>query len=267
MAKYFLKFGERDHIEEFAAGKLYFSNAERFWGIEKDLQIKGQGDILEAGFRVPAIKATMQPLGTDESIDFGQDINVLVHLEPAKSIPVFCLFSVYDEDCSLDANGKERIRLDESKQDTIRTHFPKADTVGIVKCPNRFLEDIEGSIGTRVEHEEVHYYQIDKGVLLNGNSTAAIDGRFLQYLVGKSNSAKIEGATQYSVTVEQAYRALFCKDIFFKDEQEYRIVLPDQKITQGTLYRISMTSPIEVIPLDDLFLNETALINFAGDEE
>ena len=32
--KFFLKFGQREYMETFAKGNLYFSNAEKFWGID-----------------------------------------------------------------------------------------------------------------------------------------------------------------------------------------------------------------------------------------
>ena len=49
---FLLKFGEQDHIKEFAEGSLYCSDAVTFWGIEDELKLRGQGDILEAGSRM-----------------------------------------------------------------------------------------------------------------------------------------------------------------------------------------------------------------------
>ena len=37
---YLLKFGKKEHIEEFVSGCLYCSTAETFWKIEKDNKIK-----------------------------------------------------------------------------------------------------------------------------------------------------------------------------------------------------------------------------------
>ena len=44
--KYFLKFGEKRHLQDLVNGKLYFNNAISFWGIEENLKTKGQGDLL-----------------------------------------------------------------------------------------------------------------------------------------------------------------------------------------------------------------------------
>lgn len=64
--RFLLKFGEKDHIEEFASGILYCSNAVTFWGIEDKLKIKGQGDILEAGVKTFAQRMAMQENETGE---------------------------------------------------------------------------------------------------------------------------------------------------------------------------------------------------------
>lgn len=44
--KYLLKFGQKQYLDSFANGNLYFSNAEKFQNIENKQQNKGQGDIL-----------------------------------------------------------------------------------------------------------------------------------------------------------------------------------------------------------------------------
>ena len=99
--KFLLKFGEESHLKEFAKGSLYCSNAETFWGIEDKQKIKGQGDILEAGSRIFSQNMTMQSLDTGSITSFNMSGNILVHLEPAKHIPVFCLFTVYEDDCGI----------------------------------------------------------------------------------------------------------------------------------------------------------------------
>ena len=104
--KFLLKFGEESHLKEFAKGSLYCSNAETFWGIEDKQKIKGQGDILEAGSRIFSQNMTMQSLDTGSITSFNMSANILVHLEPAKHIPVFCLFTVYEDDCGIDKNGQ-----------------------------------------------------------------------------------------------------------------------------------------------------------------
>lgn len=255
MIKYLLKFGKRHHVEEFATGSLFCSNALTFWGIEEELKIKGQGDVLEAGSRMFAQKMTMQAYGSNDIATFNMNANVLVHYDPAKLIPVFCLFAVYDEDCIADEEGNVTIHLSDLKQKTIREHFPNADSVGIISRPDQFLHDVTHSIGTRVEHEAVHYFNIDKGFKVDGSNQIAMDMEYMKYLVQDVPPTIENGMKKYTFRAEYVYRALFCKDVFFQDEQEYRIVLPDEKITKGTPFPFKLSDSIQVLSIDELFNN------------
>ena len=173
--KFLLKFGEESHLKEFAKGSLYCSNAETFWGIEDKQKIKGQGDILEAGSRIFSQNMTMQSLDTGSITSFNMSGNILVHLEPAKHIPVFCLFTVYEDDCGIDKNGQYIINLSEEKKETIKKHFPKANSVAIITEPYKFLDDVSESIGCEIKHGEVHYFHIDEGLEIEGSNQRAID--------------------------------------------------------------------------------------------
>ena len=250
--KYLLKFGRKAHIKEFVEGSLFCSNAETFWGIEENLKIKGQGDILEAGSRMFAQKLAIQAHGTNETTIINMNANVLVHFEPAKKIPVFCLFAVYDDDCVLTESGDTVISLSEETQKTIREHFPNADSVAIISNPEQFLEDVCTSIGTRVEHEAVHYFHIDKGLEVDGGKQTAMDMEYMKYLMQDVPPVKENGKKKYVFRAEYVYRSLFCKDVYFEDEQEYRIVLPDDEITEGTHYPVKLSEDIKVVAIEDL---------------
>ena len=43
--------------------------------------------------------------GTNETTVFNMNANVLVHFEPAKKTPMFCVFAVYDDDCVVNESG------------------------------------------------------------------------------------------------------------------------------------------------------------------
>lgn len=249
--KYLLKFGEKSHLDEFVKGTLYCSNAKTFWGIEDKLKIKGQGDVLEAGSRLFAQHITMRDYGSNETVAINTPSNVLVHNEPAEHIPIFCLFTVYDNDCELDMDGHYTIRLSKDKQETIKEHFPRADSVAIITEPKRFLKDVISSIGFEVKHEEVHYFHIDKGLEIKGSDQRAIDMEYMKYLTQDVPPIVENRKKTYVFRADYAYRALFCKDVFFKDEQEYRIVLPNEMITEGTRYPIKVSENIKIVPLED----------------
>lgn len=248
--KYFLKIGKKTYLEEFANGILYCSDAETFWGIEDKLKIKGQGDILEAGSRIFAQNVMMQAHDSGDITTINMKSNVLVHIEPAKHIPVFCLFSVYEEDCELDETGQYFIALSPEKQKTIKEHFPKADSIAIIKNPEQFLENVINSIGCAVKHEEVHYFHIDKGLEIEGSEQTAMDTQYMLYLMQDVPPIIENGAKRYVFLADYAFRALFCKDVFFKDEQEYRIVLPDKRISGSERFPVEISEKIEIVPLE-----------------
>jgi hypothetical protein len=250
--KYLLKFGKREHLESLVKGNIYCSNAITFWGIEDKLKIKGQGDILEAETRMFAQKMIMQHPDTNEVVaEFGKS-NGLVRVEPAEKIPVFCMFAVYEEDCKENGDGTIDINLSEDKKQTIREHFPIADAVAIIPNPEVFIDDIRNSIGTNIKAEEVHYFHIDKGFDTKDGQTA-MDMEYMKYLMQDTLPVKVGGTTRYTFYADYAFRVLFCKDVFFEKEQEFRIVLPDEKIENGKSYPVNLSTEYEICDLNAFF--------------
>ena len=247
---YLLKFGKKAHVEEFASGILYCSNAKTFWGIEENNKLKGQGDLLEAGARIHTQKLVMKEIGTDRIIASGHKGNVLLHIGPASEIPVFCLFAVRKDDCVIDEKGEFQISLSEKKKQIIREHFPNADTVAIIKNVNEFLYDLEQSIGYQVKHELVHYLNIDKGYGENNGQDIV---NYFKYIMQDTPPIKEGGRTSFMLTEDYIYRVLFCKDVYFYDEQEYRIILPSERISNSTKYPFILRVPVEVKNIEEFF--------------
>lgn len=225
--KYLLKFGKREHLESLVSGNIYCSNAITFWGIEDKLKIKGQGDILEAGTRMFAQKMIMQHPDTKEVIAKCGKANGLVRIEPAEKMPVFCMFAVYEDDCKVDITGASIINLSDDKKQTIREHFPNADAVAVIPNPEEFIEDVKRSIGTEIKAEKVNYFHIDKGYETT-DGEIAMDMEYMKYLMQDASPEKVDGGIRYTFYADYAFRVLFCKDVFFEQEQEYRIVLPNE---------------------------------------
>lgn len=253
--KFLLKFGQREHIEAFIKSGLFFSNAESFWGIENDLKIKGQGDILEAGSRIFAQNMTIHDYDDHSVVAQIGKSNSLFRYDAAKHIPVFCMFAVREQDCYLDDKRKLRIKLSDETKQTIREHFPNANAVAIIDNPRQFLLDVERSLKTPLKHELVHYFNIDKGFPTD-NGQIAMDMEYMKYLTQDTSPVVENGKKTYSFHVDYVYRVLFCKDVFFEREQEYRIVLPSEEILTGTMYPVEYSTKIAIQDLDE-FLLET----------
>lgn len=248
--KFLLKFGQREHMELFANGYLYCSNAKTFWGIEDTLKIKGQGDRLEASSRFFAQNISVYDVDDGHFVGSLPASSGLVRYEPAEQIPVFCLFSVYEKDCSIDQDGFFKIHLSEETKQTIINHFPNADTVVIIDNPAQFLMDVENSIDCEIKHGCVQYFNIDEGYQRD-NGVNAMDMDYMRYLM-QDTPPVIEGNKRtYRFLEKYVYRCLFCKDIYFKDEQEYRIVLQNEKIESGKVYQVKYDKKLNVMNLED----------------
>lgn len=199
-----------------------------------------------------AQKMIMQHPDTNEVVaEFGK-ANGLIRVEPAEKMPVFCMFAVYEEDCKVNDDRNMVINLSDEKKQTIRKHFPNADSVAIIPNPEMFIEDIRNSIGTEIKAESVHYFHIDKGFETKDGQTA-MDMEYLKYLMQDAPPAKVDGATRYTFYTDFAFRVLFCKDVFFEKEQEYRIVLPNEKIEIGKSYAVQLLSDYEIYDLNTFF--------------
>ena len=250
--KFFLKFGQREHIETFSKGNLYFSNAEKFWGIEDKLKIKGQGDQLEAGTMLFAQKVAAYSHEDNSLVTKAGVCKGLLRIEPAQNIPVFCLFAVFEEDCSKDDNGNTIISLSDHTKQVIKQHFPKADAVAIIENPDVFLHDIEQSIGYDVKHELVGYYNLDSG-LDTDDGRKAMDMAYINYIMQDVAPLVEDGKTTYTFYADYAFRVLFCKDVYFSEEQEYRILIPSETIIESKIYPTQITSKITVVSIDNFF--------------
>ena len=249
---YFLKFSKREYLEQFNKKALYFSNAETLRGIEENNKIKGQGDRLEGTMRVFATNAELRDPDTGKIVrQFGNSILNVV-MEPPNKMPVFCLFSVYKKDCIIDDEGHYHIHLSDKIKQTIHDHFPNANSVAVIPNPSNFISEIENSIGYRMESDNVHYFKIENGVSPGQGIAPVLDLEMIKYLTN-SDPFDYSKPWSFSFTVDMAYRHLFCKDTFFSDEQEYRIVLPEESINIGKTYPVDFCEQIEIYDLDEFY--------------
>lgn len=246
----FLKFGGKEHMKELARGKMFFSNALKFRQIEEKLLIKGQGDKLEGGSIIYSPNMTIVDNGTQEIIMEGVKGNMLVHYEPANLLPVYCLFACYEKDCTLCVDGQLEFHFSEETKRIIREHFPKADSVAIIKNPKLFVSNVKSSLKTECVSAEVNYFNLFG---IDSDEEKANDLQYFKYLTQDIPPQKVEGGVKYTFSANYVYRSLLCKDIFFKEEQEYRFILPKDRISLGTIYPINFEETISVVDLDVFF--------------
>lgn len=245
-----LKFGEKEHMEGLARGEMYFSNALNFRQIEEKELIKGQGDKLEGSSLIQAQNVTMTDNKSKDIVASGVSGNVVVHYESANLLPVYCLFACYEKDCTFHNDGTLEFHFSKEIKENIKKHFPKADSVAIIRNPYEFITDVKATIGTKCISDLVNYFELYG---IDSPKGKVIDLQYFEYLTQDVPPQKVDGNLTYTFYDKYVYRSLLCKDVFFKNEQEYRFVLPNDKIKKGTIYYIKPEQTISVVDLKEFF--------------
>lgn len=237
----FVKFGEKKHIAQLLNGKMYFSNAEKFRGIEKETGLKGQGDAYEAVLRF----GSGQAIWIDEvtgRMGYIPKVEANIQFEDTYKIPVFCITQIKASDCFVEEkNGKSFLKVNNAFVGTIKNHFPKADAAGVFFSPAQFLYSVS-KLGVTM-CDQVRYFDfapkgdVRKMLEYISQNTGAINKRNEQII----SSIEVMGdgdQKRTSVTKNNMKRILFCKDSYFSGEKEYRIILPNKRINTPQHYYV-----------------------------
>lgn len=258
--KLFVKFGEKKYIDRiFLYNRYYFSCAKRYHDIETAQQIKGQGDKTEACMVAHASNVVLEARGIQRSFS---DVDMNILLSQSARLPVFCITQVDTERDCVEENGL--FRLSHHLEDVIRSHFPKADTALIIFDSKLFIDCFTQQLGV-VEHELVRYVPKDsRGITKEWAEAVSRPVEFEEYSKKVNQSTmgmrfELDNQpTTYRLVDDKAKTlALFCKDPFFQDEQEYRFVLRNKTIPVGSDGKeFTVRFPkfkMKEMPLDQLF--------------
>jgi len=129
-------------------------------------------------------------------------------------------------------------------------HFPNADTVAVIKEPYQFIQDVRSSIGHECKSDLVNYFHLTG---FNSDKGLVNDFSYYKYLTQDTPSVDLGGKRAYSFDAKYVYRALLCKDVFFKNEQEYRFILPELNITEGRVFPVNLNTAIELYDINEFF--------------
>jgi hypothetical protein len=250
-----IKFGEKQYMEQLKEGHFYFSHAKMFREIEEKLMLKGQGDKLERGSFIPAQRVTMQSYEDPYDIKSIGPSNITLFYQGNDSIPIFCLSICDEKNCIALDNGKRKLSFSSEIKEDIKKHFPNADTAVIFNNPSALRTDLYDSFYNSCMIEPIHYFNCNGFTTDDGQRS--MDKEYFDYLM-KDNTHKIyddgKSATQYLLTEESVYRTLLCKDLFFKNEKELRILLPKQSINEPRIFYVQFKlSKPSIVSLSDLF--------------
>jgi hypothetical protein len=236
---FFVKFGERSHMESLSRGEMYFSLADEFIKQEEMQQKKGQGDSYEGRMNMLFNQVVLRNPETKEVLCVLSNSNMNFGFETVANMPLFCLTAGYAKDCKFINDNKYHILFSEMKTQVICEHFEKADTALIIKQPNVFIEDVKKVFNKKCKADTIKYY----------NMSILTTDR-LKYLM---DITKIQSGKEISINIKDAYKHLFCKDFYFEEQQEFRFIANELHIKQPTIYKIDMNSKTELIDLKDFF--------------
>lgn len=252
--KFFVKFGNKKHMNRLLKGKMYFSNANRFREIEYERGEKGQGDAYEGILRLENGKLIIKNKEKSREI-LCENVNTKIDFAQTCNIPVFCITYITADDYSIctESDKKCILKIHDGIKNKIKSDFPKADTVCIFYQPEQFLSKLN-SLGV-YKNDRVHYFDLNSYEFVEyiGSNYGAESNK---NKIALSGSIKTEGESerQWKITEQNLYRILFCKDKFFENEKEYRIILPNKQIYKPKEFSIKWGNQKRAImPLDVFF--------------
>ena len=239
---FFVKFGKRSHLENMIKGKMYFSNAERFREIEKEQLKRLQGDKHDGIFKILEESAIVIPYNSpypSMKLDYP---SFNIDFEDNKRKATFCIIAGTRKNCSYyNDESNYKIKFSDLQSNLIKDHFTEADSVLLIKKPKLFIKNIFENIGHACYSHKAFYYNKEH---------FTIDDFQEFFTDNKIDCAK---RTEGIITNQNVHKFLLCKDIFFLQQQEYRVILYKTKIGEPQEFSISPILDGKIYSLDEFF--------------
>lgn len=238
--QFMIKYGEEAHLKQLVSGKIRFAPSQTYIKIEKEQNNKGQGDFLEGKVKLKTEGVRLYNPNTNEFIGMLPTSDIVMAAQDVNSMPVFCLSQYGQENVSDYVDDKNyTITLSDKKIKGIQTDFPKASHALIILEPEKFIEDVKGIANHQFASGGIHYYDYEINPL-----------QMFMFLTTGSEAIKKNAVM--SMTYENRYRHLFCKDIFFLNQEEYRFIGLDELISEPVFYSFSFRSKYLIVPIEQL---------------
>lgn len=234
---FLIKFGKRDHLQEICDGFIRFSPSQQYVDQEIKTHDKGQGDMLEGKMKLQVSSAKMYHPETNELlVGITKPTVFTISIQDVNNMPIVCFFSGTNKDCMVDAcTGRNKIFLKEEIIETIKNDFHYPDSALIIFEPSKFISNVNKALNTTSNN--VRYYDYSIQTLQQ-----------YQFLCSGS-----ETGTVGTMTYENRYRHLLCKDIAFANQQEYRFIKLDELIGEAKKYPIKFDISYLMVSTDELF--------------
>ena len=238
MAEFFIKYGEKEHLQQIVDGKLRFTPSQTYIKIEEKQHNKGQGDLLEGRMKIKIEGARMYHPETNEYLGTLPKSTVVISIQAVSNMPIFCL-SYYGEESIVDVEGLTTIDIDAEHIDGVKKDFLKATHALILFEPEKFISSVEKIEGKHFVSGEIKYYDYDMNPIQ-------------MYMFLTMGTEEIQTDKYLSMTYDNRYRHLLCKDVAFENQREYRFIGLDDLISNPVFYNFKYNGKYLIVPIDDL---------------
>lgn len=234
-----IKYGKEEHLKQIIDGKIRFSPSQTYIKMEKELHNKGQGDLLEGKMRIKSTNTRMHDYETKELKLECPNADFIVGLDEVNNMPIFCI-SKYDMEDTIDYIDKNnyKICISQDEIESIKKDFSSATHALIILEPDRFIDSIK-QIDRGIKNGEIRYYDYSINPL-----------QMFMYLT--TGEEEIITNQVLSFTEDNKYRILFCKDIAFANQKEYRFINTQRLIDEAISCDFNFNTKYLLIPIEEL---------------
>ena len=240
MALYLIKYGKEEHLKQIVDGFLRFSPSQTYVEMEELIHNKGQGDLLDGKMKIRLENAKMYDPDTNELKGEIPNCVATISIQDVNDMPIFCISHYGVDDTKSYKNIRSyKISLCPDKLNCIKQDFREATHALIILEPDKFIAGVQAIKGPQIIHDQIRYYDYESNSL-----------QMYMYLATGNTENKFN--EKLTLTYENRYRHLLCKDIDFEKQQEYRFIVLDELITAPIFYQHEFVSEYLIVPIDSL---------------
>lgn len=238
----FIKYGEEEHLKQIVSGKIRFSPSQKYIQTELEQSNKGQGDLLEGKWVIHAEGFTMEDNETHERFMFQHKSKITAGSVNVNNMPVFCLSGYSAKDLIFENDSADIFYLTDEKIECIRRDFPKATHALIIYKPEEFIKEVSKAENHSIVSDYIHYY--DYNINDIGMVSFLTTGDEMAYRTG--------GGLVLSMSYQDRYRHLLCKDNYFSNQNEYRFIVTDKLSDVPINFEFNFNTEYRIVPISDL---------------
>lgn len=238
MNGFFIKYGEKEHLQQIVDGKIRFTPSQNYIKMEEEQHNKGQGDLLEGKMKIQVEGAKVYHPETNEFLFALPKSTFIISIQDVSNMPIFCL-SYYESECIKEVEGASVISIDKEHLLDVKKNFPQATHALVILEPESFISSIDNIDDKHFVHDHIKYYDYEINPIQ-------------MYMYLATGEEKIESNKPLSMTYENRYRHLLCKDTSFENQKEYRFIGLNDLIKKPVFYDINFKSKYIILPIDEL---------------